>query len=201
MVPIYGKLSDIYGRKRILLFGIVVFLIGSALCGMAGESFFGNLFGGGMMQLIVFRGLQGFGGAALTSVAFSIIADIFAPADRGRYQGLFGAVFGLSSVIGPLLGGFLTDNVSWRWVFYVNLPIGLIAMYFIATKMPRLASGLKPKIDYIGAILVIVFSVPLLLGLTFGADSNYGWTNPTVLGAVRHLDCRADRLPVRRVAP
>lgn len=181
MVPIYGKLSDIYGRKRVLLFGIVVFLLGSALCGMAGESFFGNLFGGGMMQLIVFRGLQGFGGAALTSVAFSIIADIFAPAERGRYQGLFGAVFGLSSVIGPLLGGFLTDNVSWRWVFYVNLPIGLIALYFIATKMPRLASGLKPKIDYIGAILVIVFSVPLLLGLTFGADSNYGWTSPTVL--------------------
>ncbi|THF71974.1 MFS transporter [Deinococcus sp. Arct2-2] len=182
MVPIYGKLSDIYGRKRILMFGIVVFLIGSALCGMAGEPFFGNMFGGGMMQLIVFRGLQGFGGAALTSVAFSIIADIFAPADRGRYQGLFGAVFGIASVIGPLLGGFLTDSVSWRWVFYVNLPIGLIAMYFIATKMPRLASGLKPKIDYIGAILVIVFSVPLLLGLTFGSDGNYGWTSPRVLG-------------------
>lgn len=182
MVPIYGKLSDIYGRKRILMFGIVVFLFASALCGMAGEPWFGNAFGGGMMQLIVFRGLQGFGGAALTSVAFSIIADIFAPADRGRYQGLFGAVFGIASVIGPLLGGFLTDNVSWRWVFYVNLPIGLIAMYFIATKMPRLASGLKPKIDYIGAILVIVFSVPLLLGLTFGADGNYGWTSSLVLG-------------------
>jgi EmrB/QacA subfamily drug resistance transporter len=182
MVPIYGKLSDIYGRKPILMFGIVVFLLGSALCGMAGEPWFGNAFGGGMMQLIVFRGLQGFGGAALTSVAFAIIADIFAPADRGRYQGLFGAVFGIASVIGPLLGGFLTDNVSWRWVFYVNLPIGLIAMYFIYSKMPRLASGLKPKIDYIGAILVIVFSVPLLLGLTFGSDGNYGWTSPRVLG-------------------
>lgn len=181
MVPIYGKLSDIYGRKPVLLFGIVVFLIGSALCGMAGEPFLGNLFGGGMMQLVVFRGLQGLGAAALTSVAFAIIADLFAPADRGRYQGLFGAVFGLSSVIGPLLGGFLTDNISWRWVFYVNLPIGLLAIAFILSKMPTLASGLKPKVDYLGAALVIAFSVPLLLALTFGADTAaYGWQSPTV---------------------
>lgn len=118
LVPIYGKLSDLYGRKPVLMFGIVVFLIGSALCGLAGEPFLGNLFGGGMMQLVVFRGLQGVGAAALGSVAFAIIADLFEPADRPRYQGLFGAVFGLSSVIGPLLGGFLTDQISWRWVFY-----------------------------------------------------------------------------------
>jgi EmrB/QacA subfamily drug resistance transporter len=182
LVPIYGKLSDIYGRKPILMFGIVVFLIGSALCGAAGEPFFGDLFGGGMMQLVVFRGLQGLGAAALTSVAFSIIADIFAPAERGKYQGLFGAVFGLSSVIGPLLGGFLTDQVSWRWVFYVNLPIGLIALAFIFLKMPRLASGLKPKVDYLGAVLIVVFSVPLLLALTFGANGSYSWTSPAVLG-------------------
>ncbi|PTA69530.1 MDR family MFS transporter [Deinococcus arcticus] len=182
LVPIYGKLSDLYGRKPILMIGIVVFLIGSALCGLAGEPFLGNLFGGGMMQLVVFRGLQGVGAAALGSVAFAIIADLFEPVDRPRYQGLFGAVFGLSSVIGPLLGGFLTDQVSWRWVFYVNLPIGLVALAFIASKMPRLDSGLQAKVDWLGAFLILVFAVPLLLALTWGADGHSAWGSPLILG-------------------
>ncbi|MDO4246574.1 MAG: MDR family MFS transporter [Deinococcus sp.] len=182
LVPIYGKLSDLYGRKPILMFGIVIFLIGSALCGMAGEPFLGNLFGGGMMQLVVFRAVQGLGGAALGSVAFAIIADLFEPADRPRYQGLFGAVFGLSSVIGPLLGGWLTDHVSWRWVFYVNLPLGILALVFLWFKMPRLQSGLKASVDWLGAGLILVFAVPLLLALTWGADGNYAWTSPTILG-------------------
>ncbi|GGK14537.1 MFS transporter [Deinococcus malanensis] len=182
LVPIYGKLSDLYGRKPVLMFGIVVFLIGSMLCGMAGEAFLGNLFGGGMMQLVVFRGLQGAGGAALGAVAFAIIADLFEPAERPKYQGLFGAVFGLSSVIGPLLGGWLTDYVSWRWVFYVNLPLGLLALAFLWFKMPRLQSGLKAKVDWLGAFLILVFAVPLLLALTWGADGNYAWTSPTVRG-------------------
>lgn len=181
LVPIYGKLSDLYGRKPILMFGIVVFLIGSALCGMAGEPFMGNLFGGGMMQLVVFRGLQGAGGAALGSVAFAIIADLFEPADRPRYQGLFGAVFGLSSVIGPLAGGWLTDHVSWRWVFYVNLPLGILALAFLWFKMPRLQSGLKATVDWLGAFLILLFAVPLLLALTWGADGNYAWSSPTIL--------------------
>ncbi|WP_216317584.1 MDR family MFS transporter [Deinococcus aestuarii] len=182
LVPIYGKLSDLYGRKPILMTGITIFLLGSALCGLSGEPFLGNLFGGGMMQLVVFRGLQGVGAAALGSVAFAIIADLFEPVDRPRYQGLFGAVFGLSSVIGPLLGGFLTDQISWRWVFYVNLPLGLIALSFIASRMPRLASGLEAKVDWLGAFLILVFTVPLLLALTWGADGNYAWTSPTILG-------------------
>lgn len=181
LVPIYGKLSDLYGRKPILMFGIFVFLLGSALCGMAGEPFLGNLFGGGMMQLVVFRGVQGLGGAALGSVAFAIIADLFEPADRPKYQGLFGAVFGLSSVIGPLLGGWLTDHVSWRWVFYVNLPLGLLALAFLWFKMPRLQSGLKATIDWLGAGLILVFAVPLLLALTWGADGTYAWGSPTIL--------------------
>ncbi|GMA16517.1 DHA2 family efflux MFS transporter permease subunit [Deinococcus metallilatus] len=182
LVPIYGKLSDLYGRKPVLMIGIAIFLLGSALCGLSGEAFLGNLFGGGMMQLVVFRGLQGIGAAALGSVAFAIVADLFEPVDRPRYQGLFGAVFGLSSVIGPLLGGFLTDHLSWRWVFYVNLPLGLIALAFIASKMPRLASGLQAKVDWLGAFLIIVFAVPLLLALTWGADNTYAWTSPTLLG-------------------
>ncbi|GAA5502544.1 putative multidrug resistance protein MdtD [Deinococcus xinjiangensis] len=182
LVPIYGKLSDLYGRKPILMFGIFVFLLGSALCGMSGEPFLGNLFGSPMMQLVVFRGLQGAGGAALGSVAFAIIADLFEPADRPRYQGLFGAVFGLSSVIGPLAGGWLTDHVSWRWVFYVNLPLGILALTFLWLKMPRLQSGLKATVDWLGAFLILVFAVPLLLALTWGADGNYAWGSPTILG-------------------
>lgn len=182
LVPIYSKLSDIYGRKPILIFGIVVFLLASALCGMSGEPFFGQLFGGGMMQLVVFRGLQGIGGAALTSVAFAMIADLFEAAERAKYQGLFGAVFGLSSVVGPLLGGYLTDNLSWRWVFYVNLPLGLIALGFIAAHMPRLNSGLHAKIDWLGALLVVLFTSPLLLALTWGADAQHNWSDPLILG-------------------
>ncbi|WP_104990552.1 MDR family MFS transporter [Deinococcus sp. NW-56] len=182
LVPIYGKLSDLYGRKPVLMFGIVVFLIGSALCGLSGEPFFGSLFGGGMEQFVVFRAVQGIGAAALGSVAFAIVADLFEPIDRPRYQGLFGAVFGLSSVIGPLLGGFPTDQVSWRWVFYVNLPIGLVALAFIATRMPRLASGLTGRVDWLGAFLILLFTVPLLLALTWGADAVYAWGSPQVLG-------------------
>lgn len=192
MVPIYGKLSDMYGRKRILNFGIILFLIGSALCGLAGE--FGSLplLGNGMTQLIIFRAVQGLGGAALFSSAFAIIADIFPPAERGRYQGLFGGVFGLASVLGPLIGGFFTDHgtvnllgytvAGWRWVFYVNLPLGLVALYLIATKMPLLQPGKGGgKIDYAGAALILSSFVPLLLALTWGG-STYPWASPVILG-------------------
>ena len=191
MVPIYGKLSDMYGRKPILTFGVSLFLVGSMLCGLAGE--FGPLplLGSGMTQLIVFRALQGLGGAALFSSAFAIIADIFPPAERGRYQGLFGGVFGLASVLGPIIGGFFTDHgtvtvlgylvAGWRWVFYVNVPLGLIALYLIATQMPLLKAGSGGgKIDFAGAGLILSAFVPLLLGLTWGG-STYPWTSPTIL--------------------
>ncbi len=171
MVPVYGKLSDLYGRKVILLWGIVVFLIGSALCGIAMS----------MLQLIAFRVVQGIGAAALTSTAFAIPADLFVPSERPRYMGIFGSVFGLSSVIGPFVGGFLTDTLSWHWVFYVNSPLGIIALTFVAFKMPRLASGLRGKIDWLGTVLLIIAVVPFMLGLTLD-KSIHPWTSPLILG-------------------
>ncbi|PYE50578.1 MDR family MFS transporter [Deinococcus yavapaiensis] len=190
LVPIYGKLSDLYGRKPILLIGIVLFLIGSMLCGMAGESFLGDLFGGGMIQLIVFRAIQGLGGAALFTSAFAIIGDMFPPAERARFGGLFGAVFGLSSVLGPVIGGFLTDHGSvnlfgafiegWRWVFYVNLPLGVVALFMIIAKMPRLTHRAQGKIDFLGAVLIIATTIPLLLALTWGGTT-YPWDSVRII--------------------
>lgn len=171
MVPIYGKLSDLYGRKIILLFGVVVFLIGSMLCGIAPT----------MTMLVVFRAIQGFGAAALTSTAFAVPADLFVPAERPRYQGIFMAVFGLSSVIGPFVGGLLTDGPGWRWVFYVNLPLGLVALAFIALKMPRMHSGLRTPVDYAGAGALMLMVIPLLLALTLDKTA-HGWGSPLILG-------------------
>lgn len=171
MVPIYGKLSDIYGRKIILLFGITVFLLGSVLCGMSNS----------MLLLVIFRGLQGFGAAAMTSTAFAIPADLFAPAERARYTGLFVAVFGFSSVLGPLVGGLLTDNISWHWVFFVNLPIGLVALSFIIAKMPKLDSGIRHAIDYAGAFTLLLTVIPFLLALTLDKNT-YAWSSPLILG-------------------
>ncbi|WP_034385241.1 MDR family MFS transporter [Deinococcus sp. YIM 77859] len=180
MVPIYGKLSDLYGRKPVLVFGIVVFLLGSALSGLAGEAFLGDFLGGGMNQLIAFRAVAGFGGAALFTIAFTILADMFPPAERARFGGLFGAVFGLASVIGPAVGGFLTDQLSWRWTFYVNLPLGLLALFLILAKMPRLTHRSGGKIDFPGAALILAMTVPLLLALTWGGVT-YPWDSARIL--------------------
>ena len=171
MVPIYGKLSDLYGRRIVLLVGIAVFLVASILCGTALDIF----------QLIGYRVLQGLGAAALTSTAFAIPADLFSPAERPRYMGLFGAVFGLSSIIGPFLGGFLTDTLSWRWVFYVNLPIGIIAFLFIWRTMPTLASGIKAAIDWAGSVTLVLSVVPLLLALTLD-KTVHAWNSPLIVG-------------------
>lgn len=190
MVPIWGKLGDLYGRKLILIIGIVIFVVGSWLCGLAGE--FGDmpLVGDGMMQLIVFRGIQGIGGGALFTTAFATIADLYPPRERGRYAGLFGAVFGLASVVGPIVGGYFTDHGSadiagmhiagWRWCFYINLPTSVIALAMITLKMPNLGHTGGGKIDWFGAIFVVLSIGALMLALTFGNDD--GWTSPTVIG-------------------
>jgi EmrB/QacA subfamily drug resistance transporter len=190
MVPIWGKLGDLYGRKPILLAGIVLFLLGSWLSGLAGE--FGDLplLGGGMVQLVVFRAVQGLGGGALFTTAFAIIADLFPPRERGKFAGLFGGVFGLASAVGPLLGGYFTDHGTvslaghviegWRWVFYLNLPMGLVALFMVIAKMPKLSHAAKGTIDYLGAVLIVAACVPLLLALTFGGQK-YPWDSPVVL--------------------
>jgi EmrB/QacA subfamily drug resistance transporter len=191
MVPVWGKLGDLYGRKPVLLIGIGLFLFGSWLSGLAGE--FGTLplLGGGMVQLVVFRAIQGLGGGALFTTAFAIIADLFPPRERGKFAGLFGAVFGVASAVGPLLGGYFTDHGTlsigghivegWRWVFYLNLPVGLVALFMVIAKMPKLSHEAKGSIDYLGAILIAAACIPLLLALTFGGQK-YAWDSPTVLG-------------------
>jgi EmrB/QacA subfamily drug resistance transporter len=139
--PIYGKLGDLYGRKIVLQTAIVIFLIGSALCGIAQ----------GMTELIVFRALQGLGAGGLMVTTIAVVGDIIPPRDRGKYQGLFGGVFGVSTVIGPLLGGFFVDNLSWRWIFYVNLPLGALALFVIGVVFHSRAEHVRHSIDYLGA--------------------------------------------------
>lgn len=172
MVPIYGKLSDLFGRKPIFLFGVVVFLIGSALSGAAQD----------MNQLIAFRALQGIGAGALMPIAIAIVADLFTPRERGKWQGLTGGVWGLSAIIGPTLGGWITQNTSWRWIFYVNIPVGIAAMLVLIFLMPWLRSASrKVSIDYIGAVLLVVGTVPVLLGFTW-AGTQYDWLSPQIIG-------------------
>ncbi len=167
------SLSDLFGRRPIFLFGVGVFMAGSLASGLAQE----------MWQLVAFRGLQGLGAGALFPIAMATIADLFAPHERGKYQGLFGAVFGLSSLLGPGIGGLLTDTVGWQWVFFVNLPVGAVVLLTIRRYMPSYhAEGMRPKIDYAGAALFTGALVPILLGLT--NKSGAEWTDPAVGGLI-----------------
>jgi EmrB/QacA subfamily drug resistance transporter len=170
-VPLYGKLSDIFGRKLMFLIGVVVFVGGSALSGAAQT----------MTQLILFRGLQGLGAGALMPIALAIVGDLFPPKERGKVQGLTGAVFGLTSIIGPSIGGWITDNTSWRWVFYVNLPVGVIAFLVLIFLMPPLRTGKRDVvIDFGGALLLVAGVVPLLLAFTW-AGTTYAWESAQII--------------------
>ncbi|MGH7192795.1 MAG: MFS transporter, partial [Candidatus Saccharimonadales bacterium] len=144
--PLYGKISDMYGRKKVFQGAIVIFLIGSALCGLSQN----------MTELIFFRGLQGLGAGGLITMVLTIIGDVVPPRQRGRYQGYFGGVFGLASVIGPLLGGLFTDHLSWRWVFYVNLPLGALALFMVAARLHLPVRRTRHRVDYAGAVLLSV---------------------------------------------
>jgi len=181
MVPVWGKLSDLLGRRAVLAAGIIVFLLGSFLCGVSRST----------VSLILFRAVQGLGSAALFTGALSVVADLFPPRERGKYQGLFGAVFGLSSVVGPLAGGFITDRLGWHWVFFINLPVGAVALSLVLLRMPRLRPEGIPrgKLDLVGAVLLALAVVPLLLALSLGRGAEqvahgggWAWSSWQVLG-------------------
>ncbi len=169
--PLWGNLGDLYGRKKLFQGAIIIFLIGSALSGLSSS----------MAELIGFRAIQGIGGGGLIVGAQAIIGDVVSPRERGKYQGIFGGVFGLASVAGPLLGGFLTQNASWRWVFYINLPIGIIALFVIAATLHLPRSSKKHSIDYLGTIVLGLGIASMILITTWGGTT-YSWTSSTILG-------------------
>ncbi|WP_369388913.1 DHA2 family efflux MFS transporter permease subunit [Streptomyces sp. CG1] len=169
--PLWGKLGDQYGRKRLFQTAIVIFLIGSALCGMAQN----------MGELIGFRALQGLGGGGLLVLSMAIVGDIVPPRERGRYQGLFGAVFGATSVLGPLLGGVFTEQLSWRWVFYVNLPVGVVALAVIATALHIPRRSAHHVIDYLGTLLIAAVATCLVLVASLGGTT-WAWGSPQIIG-------------------
>ncbi|CAM5525754.1 MFS transporter OS=Streptomyces alboniger OX=132473 GN=CP975_10510 PE=4 SV=1 [Streptomyces alboniger] len=169
--PLWGKLGDQYGRKRLFQIAIVIFLVGSALCGAAQN----------MPQLIAFRALQGLGGGGLMVLSMAIVGDLVPPRERGRYQGMFGAVFGTTSVLGPLLGGLFTEHLSWRWVFYVNLPVGVVALAVIATVLRIPRKSTRHVIDYLGTFLIASVATCLVLVASLGGTT-WGWGSPQIVG-------------------
>src|SRR5689334_10446396 len=190
-VPIAGKLGDLYGRKWFMVGGMVLFVLASALCGLSRgvEPFgvFGLTVPGltvGMAELIFFRALQGIGGGLVMACAFTIVADVVAPAEQARWQGLFGGVFGVSSILGPALGGYITDTLGWQWVFYVNLPVGLIAVPLVTLAFPNIvqAPAGRKAIDWRGALILIAATTPILLALSLGGTKDVPWISPLTVG-------------------
>jgi EmrB/QacA subfamily drug resistance transporter len=171
LVPVAGKLGDMFGRKPFLIAGMIGFVAASALCGVSQN----------MVELVLFRGLQGVFAGVLFASTFAVLADVFPPAQRARMSGLFGAVFGLSSVVGPTLGGFLTDGPGWRWVFYVNVPLGIAAVILVASQLPFVRSAARLRdIDWVGTGLLFAGLTPLLIALSLTRD--HAWVSPQVLG-------------------
>jgi EmrB/QacA subfamily drug resistance transporter len=173
VTPIYGKLGDLYGRKRVLQFAIVIFLIGSALCGLSQT----------MTHLIIFRGIQGLGGGGLMVTTQAVVGDIIPPRQRGRYQGIFGAAFGVASVAGPLLGGYFTSNLTWRWIFYINLPLGILALVVLAATLPAQSSFKRHAIDYLGAGLLAASLAAVILVTDLGGVA-YPFSSPLMIGLI-----------------
>src|SRR3954466_7883133 len=171
--PLYGKLGDLYGRKLVLQVAIVIFLIGSMLCGLSQS----------MTELIAFRALQGLGAGGLMVVTFAVVGDLIPPRERGKYQGYFGAVFGVSTVVGPLLGGFFVDNLSWRWIFYVNVPVGAIALSVIAVAFHSREVHTRHAMDYLGAVLLAGALASIVLFPSLGGTT-WAWGSTQVIGLV-----------------
>ncbi|MDN3297874.1 MFS transporter [Streptomyces ficellus] len=169
--PLWGKLGDQYGRKKLFQAAIVIFLIGSALCGIARN----------MPELIAFRAVQGLGGGGLMVLSMAIVGDLVAPRERGKYQGLFGAVFGATSVLGPLLGGLFTQHLSWRWVFYINLPVGIVALFVIAAVLHIPVRATRHTIDYLGTFLIASVATCLILVASLGGTT-WAWGSPQIIG-------------------
>ena len=171
-VPLYGKLGDIYGRRRLYIVAISIFLFGSVLCGLAQS----------MTQLVAARGIQGMGAGGLFALAIATVGVIVPPRDRGRYQGLIGATFAAGSIIGPAIGGLIVDNTSWRWVFFVNLPVGIAALIVIAIAIPKRTQRREHSLDLLGATLLAIATTTFLLTLVWGGEE-YSWTSAPVIGA------------------
>ncbi len=170
-LPIFGRMAELVARKWVLLISVAIFLAGSALSGASTS----------MVALIAFRAVQGIGSGGIFAVGVTVLGLLFPPRQRGRIQGLFGAVFGIANVLGPWLGGLLTEHFSWHWIFYVNMPFGLIALYFIAVHMPRMQPSVRHRFDFSGALAIAMMTIPLLLALSWGGNT-YAWSSPQIIG-------------------